>query len=170
MHTSGLVIESAGKRHVQPHMTDGGYVVASQHARPWRKQLGIIAAYASFYNPLRLAGVLLRRGNELRYKDAVLLVLGMWGLAYTVRRTLGWMLRLRFQRLTRATEAPANALPMRNPAGGPASHALVNVPTSDAPGTPDTGVTAPDAGVEDTPQGEARRPTAHEHSDGILPA
>jgi len=128
MHESGIVIESAGDRFVGPHMIDGGYVVASRHGKPWRKQLGIMAAYAYFYNPLRLAGVLVRRGNALAYKDAVIQAIGMWGLAHTVRRTLGWMLRLRFRRVTHLAAAPKSTIPMRSPAGGPASHALPGTP------------------------------------------
>src|SRR5437879_8800908 len=49
--TGGQVIDRAGGRRVLPHMYDGNYVVASSHQRPWRKQLNILAGYASFYNP-----------------------------------------------------------------------------------------------------------------------
>ena len=51
--TDGLVIDSAGGKRVEPSMCDGNYVVASRHARPWRKQLNLLTGYLSFfYNPL----------------------------------------------------------------------------------------------------------------------
>jgi radical SAM superfamily enzyme YgiQ (UPF0313 family) len=149
MHKAGIVIESAGDRLVGPHMTDGGYVVASRHGKPWRKQLNIMAAYAYFYNPLRLVGELVRRGNAVWYRDAGIQAMGMWGLAHTVRRTLGWMLRLRFRGLTHLAAAPRSTIPMRSPTGGPASHALPGTPgpTSHALAVTPVAEIAPDEGT-----------------------
>jgi radical SAM superfamily enzyme YgiQ (UPF0313 family) len=63
--------------------------------------------------------------------DAGLQVFGMWGLAHTIRRTFRWALHLRRGGIRRHTAPPTSRLPMRDPAGGPASHAL--------PGTPEPG-------------------------------
>ena len=62
--TGGQVFQSVGGRQVLPHMYDGNYVVASSHKRPWRKQLNILIGYASFYNPIRLAAVLLGQEDQ----------------------------------------------------------------------------------------------------------
>ncbi|UCF34058.1 MAG: radical SAM protein, partial [Phycisphaerales bacterium] len=129
--TSGMVYETVGGRQVEPRMFDGNHVVASRHEKPWRKQLNVLAAYMYFYNPLRFLYALVRPKSKLYLADAVMQLTGMWGVGLTVRRTLGWLLRLRFGRITRRSQAPGAVIPMRAPGGGPASHAL--------PGTPQGG-------------------------------
>lgn len=133
--TSGLVYKAVGDRKVEPHMFDGNYVVASKHPMPWRKQLSIIAAYLYFYNPLRMAWGLIKPKSHLYLADAGMQFIGMWGLTHTIRRTIGWALRLRTERVHRRTGVPISPLPMRDPAGEPAAHAL--------PGTPLPGESLP---------------------------
>jgi radical SAM superfamily enzyme YgiQ (UPF0313 family) len=126
--TSGLMYDSVGGRRVETYMLDGNYVVASRHPRPWRKQFNIMLAYLYFYNPLRFLKALVRPKSKLYLADSGMQVLGMFGLAQTVRRTLGWALRLRWGRIERRSEVPASKLPMRGVNGGPASHALPGTP------------------------------------------
>lgn len=133
-YTSGLTYRSAAGRPVEVHMLDGNYVVASRHPRPWRKQLNLMAAYLYFYNPLRLAWALVQPKSRLYLADAGMQVIGMWGLTQTVRRTMGWAMRLLGGRIIRTDRSPASTLPMRSPEGGAASHAL--------PGTPGGGLVA----------------------------
>ncbi len=130
-YTSGMAYDSVGGRKVEPHMLGGNFVVASHHAKPWRKQVNILLAYAYFYNPVRLAVALVRPRTKLYFADAIWQGLGMWGLAQTTRKTLGWIWRLRFGRIRRRTHPPMNEIPMRGVAGGPASHALPGALMSD---------------------------------------
>ncbi|MEW6253365.1 MAG: radical SAM protein [Planctomycetota bacterium] len=121
--SQGLMIARAGGRPVEPHMLDANYVVASAHPRPWRKQLNLLAAYLYFYNPARFLLALVRPKSKLYFADAVAQLIGLWGLAHTFRRTIGWALRLRSGRLERQTRVPASPLPLRVPNGGSAGHA-----------------------------------------------
>lgn len=57
--TSGLVFDRVNNAPMSPHIFDGNYVVASQHPRPWIKQLNILAGYTYFFNPLRMMGALI---------------------------------------------------------------------------------------------------------------
>jgi hypothetical protein len=50
-------------------------------------------------------------------------IIGMWGLAHTIRRTLGWAVRLMLGRIIRMTDLPNSPFRMCSPDGGPASHA-----------------------------------------------
>ena len=52
--TSGLVFERVDGIASEPRQFDGNYVIASRYPRPWIKQLNMLIAYASFYNPFRL--------------------------------------------------------------------------------------------------------------------
>jgi hypothetical protein len=111
--TSGQVFDTVAGRRVTPRMFDGNYVVASSHPRPWRKQLNLLLGYGYFYNPLWLVVALLRSRNKLALKPAGMQVVGMLGLVHTVRRTLGWAVRLWFGRIRRLDRPPISAIPMR---------------------------------------------------------
>jgi hypothetical protein len=120
--TSGMVFESVAGRKVRPHMLDGNYVIASNDEGPWRKQLNILAAYLAFYNPLRLLGKLLHPRNRQLALDMGMQLWGMWGLAHTIRRTLGWAVRLAIGPIRRRRQPPAPSVPITAPDGGPACH------------------------------------------------
>lgn len=128
--TSGLAYDSVDGRKIEPHMLDANYVVASAHRQPWKKQLNIMAAYLYFYNPLRFLVSLVRPKSRLYLADAGMQVLGMWGLAHTIRRTMGWALRLMRGNIKRRIRAPMSLIPMSSPSGARADHALPDTPSS----------------------------------------
>jgi hypothetical protein len=119
----------AGGRRAEPHMFDGSYVVTLESAKAWRKQLNLLAAYLYFYNPLRLLVALIRPKSRLYLTDSGMQVFGMWGLAQTVRRTIGWAWRLWRGPIARRTSAPASRIPMRGVDGQAASHDLPRTTT-----------------------------------------
>lgn len=117
----GQVFDRVGGRRVLPHMYDGNYVVASGHKRPWLKQINMLIGYASFYNPLWLVTLLVRKKTKVSQKAAGMQVVGMLGLIQTVRRTAGWAVRLMFGRIERLSQPPASPLPMRSADGANAA-------------------------------------------------
>jgi radical SAM superfamily enzyme YgiQ (UPF0313 family) len=121
---SGSVVSSAAGTRVEHWMLGDNYVVASSAPGPWRKQLNIIAAYLFFYNPVRLLGALIRPKSRSRLADAGAQLIGMWGAALTIRRTLGWAIRLLVGPVVPARSVPVSRIPMRDPQGAEASHAL----------------------------------------------
>ena len=121
-YTSGQVFKSVGGRAVRPHMCDGNYVVASNHKRPWQKQLTMLAGYLYFYNPVWLVVALIRSKTPVAKKPAYLQIFGMMGLVMTIVRTSGWAVRLMFGRIERHSRPPASRIPMRGVDGAPASH------------------------------------------------
>ena len=121
-YTSGQVFKSVGGRAVRPHMCDGNYVVASNHKRPWQKQLTMLAGYLYFYNPVWLVVALLRDKTPVSKKPAYMQIIGMMGLVMTMVRTFGWAMRLMFGRIERHSHPPVSEIPMRSIDGAPASH------------------------------------------------
>ena len=122
--TSGMVIDRAGGRRVDPYMHDGNHVVASAHPRPWRKQLNMLLGYLYFYNVVWLLANVWRRNTPVSMRPAYMQVVGILGLVPTAARTTGWALRLMFGRIERRTRPPACPVPMRSADGvAPASHA-----------------------------------------------
>jgi radical SAM superfamily enzyme YgiQ (UPF0313 family) len=127
MYADNLVLESAGGRKVEPYMVDGNYVVASKHARPWKKQFNLMLGYLYFYNPVNFITAVLKRKHRLGIKLAGMQVVGMLGLAHSVFRTFGWGVRLMFGKVERDLSPPASEIPMRGIAGDGACHAPVGV-------------------------------------------
>lgn len=123
-YTSGMAYDSVGGKQVEEHMLGGNYVIASQHAKPWVKQINILLGYAYFYNPARFLWALVRPVTKQYLADAVWQILGMGGLLQTARKTIGWVFRLRFGRIERRTAPPMNRIPLRAVDGSRASHAL----------------------------------------------
>ena len=132
-HESGMTFDAAGKRHIDAYMADGNYVIASNHAQPWRKQFNILIAYFSFYNIFRGFKLAFSLKNRLWGMDFGMQLFGAWGLLHNIRRTLGWGLRLMFCKVTKRLKAPTSKIPMRGPAGGPADHALPGTPQAPDP-------------------------------------
>jgi hypothetical protein len=123
-YTSGMIYRSAGGRTVEQRMLDGNYVVASHHPQPWRKQFNILIAYLFFYNPVRFIKAVLFPKSRLYLPDPMMQIIGMWGLIQTIRRTIGWAFRLLRGNIHRRIAPPVSPIPMRNPSGQPAAHAL----------------------------------------------
>jgi radical SAM superfamily enzyme YgiQ (UPF0313 family) len=133
--TDGMVFDSVGGRKVEPYMCDGNYVVASSLPRPWRKQLNLLMGYLYFYNPVWFLVALWRRNTRVGLKPAGMQLVGMFGLAQSIRRTSGWALRLMFGKVRRLSRPPTSAIPMRAADGaGAASHAPCD--TSEAQAKP----------------------------------
>ncbi len=72
-----------------------------------------------------------RRKLRAHFADAGVQLFGMWGLAHTARRTLGWCWHLLRGDIKRHTQAPVSQIPMRSVDGGAASHAIPGTTTSD---------------------------------------
>ena len=68
--TSGCAIGAVDGKSLEPYMTDGNYVVASKHRRPWLKQLNLLAAYTYLFNPIRLAFSLAFSKSNIPFADA----------------------------------------------------------------------------------------------------
>lgn len=127
--TSGAVIDRAGGRRVDPHMYDGNHVIASVHARPWRKQLNMLMGYLYFYNVGWLIVNIWRRKTPVAMRPAYMQMVGILGLIPTIGRTTGWALRLMFGKISRLTRPPACPVPMRGvEVDAVASHSTCQTP------------------------------------------
>jgi radical SAM superfamily enzyme YgiQ (UPF0313 family) len=124
-YTSGMAYKQVGDQVVEEHMLGGNYVIASNHDKPWRKQINILIAYAYFYNPLRFLVALVRPKTKLYLGDALMQALGMHGLWQTIVQTIPWAARLRFGGIKRHSAPPMTKIPMRSVEGQTADHDLL---------------------------------------------
>ena len=108
---NGLVFDSVGNRPVLQYQFDGNHVVASVSREPWRAQLNVLLAYASYYNPINLARTLLRPANGL-YLAAADQVMGMIGLIPTAIDSAKWSYRLWRGPVSRRFRPPGPKTPL----------------------------------------------------------
>jgi hypothetical protein len=111
-------------------MYDGNYVIASKHARPWKKQLNLLAGYLYFYNAVWLAACIWNRKTKVGLKPVWMQIIGMLGLVHTIRRTFTWSLRLMFGKIDRLTHPPTSDIPIRSLDEITARHTPISVTVS----------------------------------------
>ncbi len=89
------VYKAVGGKRVPEAYQDGNHVVASKHPKPWKRQLNVLHAYASFYNPLNMLRVLVSRDKPLLKRKRLLFqVLGQIGVVMTAPKLLRWARKL----------------------------------------------------------------------------
>src|SRR5262249_10196657 len=90
-YQKGLVIQEAAGQKVEDHHYDGNHCIATDDPRPWRKQLNLYLAYASFYNPLNFVKAILRWKDPLWTYRVMYQAYGMAGLVKSVLTGWGWL-------------------------------------------------------------------------------
>ena len=101
----GLSLKSVGGRPIEDYQRDGTHCIATADPRPLRRQLNVLAAYETFYNPLNLARALLRF-DKLWLERSVTQLMGMFCVGRSVWNSSGWFRRLFGNRVERFTEPP----------------------------------------------------------------
>ncbi|HEY2816504.1 MAG TPA: radical SAM protein, partial [Casimicrobiaceae bacterium] len=97
-YTDGSAFKSVDGIPVTPRISDGNYVVASKHRRPWVKQMNLLLAYTYFFNPLRALATLVHSKSDIPFADRdwrSAAEVANYSLAKRVRRRIGNKLRAR---------------------------------------------------------------------------
>ncbi|HMF16754.1 MAG TPA: radical SAM protein [Gemmataceae bacterium] len=121
-YNNGLVIDEADGKKVEDYQYDGNHLIATQDPKPWRKQLNIYLAYASFYNPLNFIKAIAKWKDPLWTYRVLYQAYGMVGLVRSVAKGWGWLKSLWKGPISKQTEVPRRRLEMIPP---PVSPALV---------------------------------------------
>lgn len=116
---SRAIYRRVGGRPVPQAFTDGNHVVASRHVRPWERQINLLRAYATFYNPLNTLQALLRvRRERLGAKRLAFQIIGQLGLLLTIPKLLAWAWRLKRGPIEVYDGLHPARIPMIDAAGG----------------------------------------------------
>jgi radical SAM superfamily enzyme YgiQ (UPF0313 family) len=114
-YEKGMVIEQAGDKMLEDYQYDGNHCIATDDPHPWRKQLNLYLAYASFYNPLNFVKAMLRWKDPLwRYK-VLWQILGMMGVVKSVATGWKWLWNLYRGPVKKMTGLPRRRLLMVPP-------------------------------------------------------
>lgn len=93
--TSGNHIRRVAGRLVPEAYWDGNHVTATKRDDVWKRQLHILAAYASFYNPLNLSMAMREFSRDgIGKKRLATQALGMYGIGLTAVKTARWIYQL----------------------------------------------------------------------------
>lgn len=125
-YEKGMVIERAGDRPVQDYHYDGNHCIATDDPQPWRKQLNIYLAYASFYNPLNFVKAIANWKDPIWDYRVMYQAYGMVGVAKSATQGWNWLWNLYKGPIKKVTEVPRGKLAMIAPpvAAKPAEPAL----------------------------------------------
>jgi radical SAM superfamily enzyme YgiQ (UPF0313 family) len=93
-YEKGMVIGQAGDHKVEDYQYDGNHCIATDDPNPWKKQLNIYLAYASFYNPINFVRAVAAWKDPLWTYRVVYQAYGMAGLAKSVVQGWGWLTSL----------------------------------------------------------------------------
>ena len=107
----GKVLKRVGGKPVEDYQYDGNHCVATDDRYPWRKQLNMLASYASFYNPANLLRAL-PKIDSLWAPRVTFQVYGMIGLAKSIYQIRDWLVRLVSGPIERFSELPPPKFPM----------------------------------------------------------
>lgn len=116
---SRMIFRTIGGEPLPQAFHDGNHIIASRHPRPWRRQVNVLRAYASFYNPINAMRVMLGlRRDPLFSKRLMYQFLGQVGLLLTVPKLLAWARRLRRGPIEVFEGVPGPRIPMVQAASG----------------------------------------------------
>jgi radical SAM superfamily enzyme YgiQ (UPF0313 family) len=125
-YEKGMVIEQAGQTKLEDYQYDGNHCIATDDPKPWRMQLNIYLAYASFYNPLNFVKAILNWKDPLWGYRVMYQVYGMAGVVKSVKRGFNWLWSLYRGPVKKMQAVPKRRLLMVPPPVSPAQtgHAL----------------------------------------------
>jgi radical SAM superfamily enzyme YgiQ (UPF0313 family) len=115
-YQDGMVIEQAGAKRLEDYQYDGNHCIATADSSPWRKQMNLYLAYASFYNPLNLVRSIANWKDPLWFYRVMYQAYGMAGLSQSLARGWGWLSSLYKGPIQKMKELPRPRLPMVLPA------------------------------------------------------
>lgn len=116
---AGMVIGQAGDRQLEDYHYDGNHCIATQDPHPWRKQLNIYLAYASFYNPWNFVRAIASWKDPLWGYRVAYQAYGMAGVAKSLARGWGWLWSLYSGPVTKLDNLPRRSLDMVPPPVSP---------------------------------------------------
>jgi radical SAM superfamily enzyme YgiQ (UPF0313 family) len=118
-YEKGMVIGQAGKQKLEDYQYDGNHCIATEDPHPWRKQLNIYLAYASFYNPMNFVRSVADWKDPVWNYRVMYQVYGMAGLMKSVVQGWGWVRNLYKGPIKKLTEVPRRRLLMVPPPVSP---------------------------------------------------
>jgi radical SAM superfamily enzyme YgiQ (UPF0313 family) len=111
----GLVIGRAGKSKLEDYLFDGNHCIATDDPHPWRKQMNMYLAYATFYNPFNFFRTLAAFREPTFKMRLEYQFLGTLGLIKSFFAGAGWLWDLFRGPVKKLKQAPRSPLAMIPP-------------------------------------------------------
>ncbi|MBS0208578.1 MAG: B12-binding domain-containing radical SAM protein [Planctomycetes bacterium] len=115
-YETGQVLKALGDEHVPESAIDGNHVIVAGREAMWRRQLKLLAAYATFYNPLNLWRAWRHDRSPVRDKRIAFQALGFFAVLWTTWNVLPYLFKLLTRRAAfHAGPVPQSTVPVRQP-------------------------------------------------------
>lgn len=102
----GIVMKTVAGKPVEDFRYDGNHCIATEHPQPWKMQLHLFAAYATFYNPVNFLRTMLRPWDKCYYEKMVYQVYGMAAIVRSAIAASRWIIDLMRGPIERFTAPP----------------------------------------------------------------
>jgi radical SAM superfamily enzyme YgiQ (UPF0313 family) len=129
-YNQGMVIAEANGQKIDDHHYDGNHCIATHDPNPWRKQMNIYLAYASFYNPWNFVRAIADWKHPLWHFRVLYQTFGMVGLVKSFVNGFGWLKNLWRGPVRKMQAVPKRRLEMIPPPVTPATVAQVSYQTA----------------------------------------
>jgi radical SAM superfamily enzyme YgiQ (UPF0313 family) len=114
-YQKGMVIAQAADRKLEDYQYDGNHCIATEDPHPWRKQLNVYLAYASFYNPLNMLRAIVNWKDPVWSYRVMYQAYGMVGLVKSLKTGWGWLKSLYRGPIQKMQGLPRPRIPMVPP-------------------------------------------------------
>jgi radical SAM superfamily enzyme YgiQ (UPF0313 family) len=125
-YEAGMVISEANGNQIEDRHYDGNHCIATHDTKPWRKQLNIYLAYASFYNPWNWVKAIADWNHPSWYIRVIYQTYGMAGMVKSFWTGFGWLRNLWKGPVKKMDAVPRRRLEMIPPPVSPALEAAMS--------------------------------------------
>ena len=112
---TGKVIRYLGNREIPASKFDGNHVLVLGSELAWKRQLAVLRAYSSFYNPLNLFRAYRNKDTRLWKRRLGYQAVGMMAVVWTAIKIAPYILRLMVLRASCHEGPPTCNVPVRGP-------------------------------------------------------
>jgi len=119
-YEDGMVIQQAGSEKTEDFRYDGNHCIATHDPNPWRKQLNLYLAYASFYNPLNFVRTIWNWRDPSFKVRLAWQICGMVGVVRSLKQGWKWLWNLYKGPIQKMEKLPQRRLIMVPPPVTPA--------------------------------------------------
>jgi radical SAM superfamily enzyme YgiQ (UPF0313 family) len=119
-YEDGMVIRQAGSEKTEDFRYDGNHCIATHDPNPWRKQVNLYLAYASFYNPLNFVRTIWNWRDPSFKVRLAWQICGMVGVVRSLKQGWKWLWNLYKGPIQKMEKLPERRLIMVPPPVTPA--------------------------------------------------
>jgi hypothetical protein len=95
---------------LEDYLYDGNHCIATKDPNPWKLQMNVFLAYASFYNPINFFKIFMKKNDSLKKYRVMWQIYGMLGVVKSFIEASSWLWNLYKGPIRKLKEVPKSVL------------------------------------------------------------